>query len=47
MDMIMTDESPAQISDKIKDVLFVKSAEKVDALRPAAAANLFGVEDQE
>ena len=34
MDMIMTDESPAQISDKIKDVLFAKSAEKVDALRP-------------
>lgn len=41
MDMILTDESPAQISDKIKDVLFAKSAEKIDALRPVAAASLF------
>ena len=41
MDMILTDESPSQISDKIKDVLFAKSAEKIDALRPAAAASLF------
>ena len=41
MDMILTDESPSQISDKIKDILFAKSAEKVDALRPAVAASLF------
>jgi hypothetical protein len=47
MDMILTDESPSQISDKIKDILFAKSAEKIDALRPVAAANLFGAEDQE
>jgi hypothetical protein len=47
MDMILTDESPAQISDKIKDVLFAKSAEKIDSFRPAVAANLFGAEDQE
>lgn len=42
MDMILTDESPSQISDKIKDVLFAKSAEKIDALRPAVASSLFG-----
>lgn len=42
MDMILTDESPSQISDKIKDILFAKSAEKIDALRPAVAASLFG-----
>ena len=41
MDMILTDESPAQISDKIKDVLFAKSAEKIDSFRPAVAASLF------
>jgi hypothetical protein len=41
MDMIVTDESPSQISDKIKDILFAKSAEKIDALRPAVAASLF------
>ena len=28
LDMIIADESPSQISDKIKDMLFSKSAEK-------------------
>jgi hypothetical protein len=41
MNMIVTDESPSQISDKIKDILFAKSAEKIDALRPAVASSLF------
>ena len=52
LDMIATDESPSQISDKIKDILFAKSAERVDAFRPLAANSLFGqdeveVEDQD
>lgn len=42
MDMIVTDESPSQISDKIKDLLFAKSAEKIDAFKPTVAASLFG-----
>ena len=42
MDMIIADESPANISDKIKDILFAKSAEKVDSFRPEVAANTFG-----
>ena len=46
MDMILADESPAEVSDKIKEILFSKSAEKVDAVRPEVAASLFGdVED--
>ena len=46
MDMILTDQSPAEVSDKIKEILFAKSAEKVDAVRPEVAASLFGdVED--
>ena len=47
MDMILTDESPSQISDKIKDVLFAKSAEKIDALRPAVASTLFDTSEEE
>ena len=47
MDMIMTDESPSSVSDKIKEILFAKSAEKIDTLRPVVAASLFGAEDQE
>ena len=42
MDMILTDESPAEVSDKIKEILFSKSAEKVNAVRPEVAASLFG-----
>jgi hypothetical protein len=50
MDMIISDESPSQISDKIKDILFSKSAEKIDALRPSVAVGMFDemeVEDEE
>ena len=47
MDMIVSDESPSQISDKIKELLFTKSAEKVDAYRPTVAASLFGNEGVE
>ncbi len=45
MDMIGADESASQITDKIKDLLYTKSAGKVDAARPVVASSLFG--DQE
>ena len=45
MDMITKDESPSQISDRIKDMLFSKSAERIDAFRPEVANSLF--DDQE
>ena len=42
MDLLVSpDESSAQISDKIKDILFAKSAEKIDAFRPHVAASVF------
>ena len=41
LDMIVNDESPSQISDKIKEILFTKSAEKIDEFRPEVANNLF------
>ena len=51
MDMILQDESPANISDRIKDLLFAKSAEKIDALRPSIGNLVFDeteeVEDEE
>ncbi len=46
MDMIISDESPSNISDKIKDILFAKSAEKIDAVKGSVAASTFG-SDQE
>lgn len=48
LDMIAADESPSNISDKIKDILFAKSAEKIDALRPSVATAMFdSVDDTE
>ena len=44
MDMLATDQSASEISDKIKEILFTKSAEKIDAAKPAAATSLFGQE---
>lgn len=47
LDMIISDESPSQISDKIKDLLFIKSAEKIDALKPSIGASMFGGQEEE
>lgn len=46
MNMIIDDESPSQISDKIKDILFSKSAEKIDAFRPVVATSVFGQDEE-
>ena len=45
MDMMVADASASDISDKIKEILYTKSAEKVDAVRPAVGAGLFGEEE--
>ena len=41
MDLLGSDESPSQISDKIKDVLYSKSADKIQGIRPDVASQLF------
>lgn len=38
---IATDAKPAEISAAIRDALFAKSAEKIEALRPQVAVSLF------
>jgi hypothetical protein len=47
LDMIAADESPSQISDKIKELLFTKSAEKIDEFRPTVAVSMFNSETEE
>jgi len=44
IDLIFNDSGSSQVSDAIKDALYGKSAEKIDSLRPVAAASLFGNE---
>jgi hypothetical protein len=46
MNMIASEESPSQISDKIKELLFAKSAEKIDEFRPTVASNMFAQEEE-
>ncbi len=41
MDLLVADESPSQISDKVKDMLYSKSAEKIQNIRPEVASQLF------
>lgn len=42
LDMMVTDESPSQISDTIKDLLYAKTAARVDAYRQVVAGSTFG-----
>ena len=47
MDMILSDESPSNISDKIKDLLFTKASEKIDDFRPLVANSMFNGDVEE
>lgn len=53
IDLIATDSAPSDISDKIKELLYVKASDRVDYMKPVAASSLFNVgevettEDQE
>lgn len=44
IDLIATDASAADISDKMKEVLFAKAAERIDIARPYVANAMFGQE---
>tara|TARA_B100000427_G_scaffold301415_1_gene284581 strand:- start:274 stop:492 length:219 start_codon:yes stop_codon:yes gene_type:complete len=44
MDMIIADESPSNISDTIKDMLFAKAADKVDSARPDVANSILNTD---
>ena len=41
LDLIAQDAKSAEISDKIKDVLYSKSAEKIDTFKPDIASSMF------
>ena len=43
MDMLVGGESsPAEVSDKIKEILYAKSSSKIDAIRPKIGSAVFG-----
>jgi len=47
MDMMTQDDSASGISDKLKDMLYAKSADKIGAHKDAVAASLFGATPEE
>jgi hypothetical protein len=42
IDLIATDGAPNDISDKLKEILYAKAAERVDIARPYVANAMFG-----
>mgnify|MGYP003116922798 FL=1 len=48
IDLIATDSSAADISDKIKDTLYAKAAEKIESQRSDVAVSMFdpSIEDE-
>lgn len=42
IDMMVSNESPADVSDRIKEILMQKSAENIEIIRPVVAASIFG-----
>ena len=46
IDLIVTDASASDVSDKIKDVLFAKSAEKIDTIKPNVSNSMFDNSDE-
>lgn len=44
VDLVLQDGPAHEISDAIKDILYAKSAERLEAGRPVVAADLFGDE---
>ena len=41
VDLIATDASPSDVSDKLKDALMAKAATRIDALKPEVASSVF------
>lgn len=46
MDVILTGGSSEEISDKIKEILYTKSSENIDAISPYVAQSMFNSEDE-
>jgi len=51
IDLIATDSAPSDISDKVKEILYAKASDRIEASRPTIANSIFGEvtreEDQE
>jgi len=46
IDLIATEASPAEISDKIKSILYAKAAERIEVAKPYVADIMFNGETE-
>ncbi len=46
MNLIYSDESPSQVSDEIKDILFAKSASKIENMKSGIASKMFDFDSE-
>jgi hypothetical protein len=46
MDMVLNGSSAEEVSDKIKEILYTKSAQKIDEFRPYIAQSMMGTEEE-
>lgn len=47
VNLIGSDSSASEISDKIKDALYAKASGKIDSMRPSVASLVFDTEQSE
>tara|TARA_B100001113_G_C20714936_1_gene451041 strand:- start:117 stop:293 length:177 start_codon:yes stop_codon:yes gene_type:complete len=47
IDLIATDASASDVTDKIKDALYAKSAQRIETLKPDIANSFFGASEEE
>lgn len=46
MDLVLSDGSPEEVSDKIKEILYNKASVQIDAITPAISQAMFGSEGE-
>lgn len=47
INMMVSNESPSSISDKIKDILLQKSAQNIETIRPIIANSIVNGDEEE
>lgn len=47
MNVIFGEGSPEEVSDKIKELLYTRSAEKIEQITPYVAQSMFGIQPEE
>ena len=47
IDLIAADSAASEVTDKLKDILFTKSAERIEAHRPNISASMFDEPESE